>query len=358
MNIAIIIPVLNPDEKTTTFIDRLLEEGFKNIIVIDDGSNEESQKYFDEIRKHPECTVLVHEVNRGKGAALKTAFSYLAENRPDIEAAVTADGDGQHDTNSIKNCLKKFSENRDAVIFGGRDFSDKENIPWQSRYGNKISSVVYRFSSGINLKDTQTGLRVIPSSCFERFSKLNGDRYEYETEMIIDIASNDIPYHEVPITTIYINDNESSHFNYVRDSVKIYVVVLKNLAKFLFNSLLSWVIDEGFYYLFLTVLAGSHEKRTLLAVLFARILSSIVNYALNRKTVFKSHESVWKTALKYYILAACMLAISMGLVDIFAVKILKVDGFLSVLVKCVVDIVLFALSYTVQRKWVFKKKNS
>ncbi len=357
MNVAIIIPVLNPDEKTTKFIDKLLEEDFKNIIVIDDGSNQESQKYFDEIRNHPECTVLVHEVNRGKGAALKTAFSYLAKNRPDIEAAVTADGDGQHDTKSIKNCLEKFEENKEAVIFGGREFSDKETIPWQSRYGNKISSVVYNFSCGIKLKDTQTGLRVIPSSCFERFSELKGDRYEYETQMIMDIAANNIPYYEVPIATIYINDNESSHFNYVKDSVKIYLVVLKNLVKFLCNSLVSWLIDEGFYYLFLTVLAGSHEKRTLLAILFARILSSIVNYALNRKTVFKSHESVWKTVLKYYALAACMLAISMGLVDTFAVKILKVDGFLSVIVKCVVDIVLFALSYTVQRKWVFKKKN-
>ena len=355
MNTAIIIPVLNPDEKTTTFVNKLREEGFKNIIVIDDGSCSECQKYFDEMRQYSECTVLVHEVNRGKGAALKTAFAYLAENRPDIDSAVTADGDGQHTTDSLNRCLEKFKENPDAVIFGGRDFSDN-NIPARSRFGNKLSSVVYKFACGINLKDTQTGLRVIPAACFERFSKLKGDRYEYETNMIIDIASGNIPYYEVPIETIYINDNESSHFNPVKDSIKIYVVVLRNLAKFLLNSLISWVIDEGLYYVFLSVLAGSHEARTLLSILFARVLSSIVNYALNRKTVFKSKESVWKTALKYYALAACMLAISMGLVDTFAVKILKVDGFLSLVVKCVVDIVLFALSYTVQRKWVFKKK--
>ena len=355
MNYAIIIPVLNPDEKTTTFIDTLIEAGFKNIVVIDDGSNKESQKYFDEIRTHSECVVLVHEVNKGKGAALKTAFAYLSETRPDIDAAITADGDGQHNINCINICIKASEEDPDHVIFGGRDFT-QANIPARSSFGNKLSAVVYRFACGIKLNDTQTGLRIIPKEHFEEFSVLKGDRYEYETQMIMEIARKKIPYKEVPIETIYIDENETSHFNPVKDSVKIYIVVLGNLIKFVISSLICWLIDEGLFYLFLSVLVGTmtHSERTIMAVIAARVISSIVNFTINKNTVFHSKGSVKTTAVKYFTLAVCQLAVSTFLVNVIAVDLLNVDGFLEVLIKCVVDAGLFLISFTIQRKWVFK----
>lgn len=359
MKYCIVIPVLNPDKKTTDFIDILVASGFDNIVVIDDGSNDESQKYFDEIRKLPQCTVLVHEVNRGKGAALKTAFRFLAQERPDVDAAITADGDGQHNIDCLNKCIQAYEEHPGAVIFGGRDFNEA-NIPARSRFGNKVSAVVYRFACGIRLNDTQTGLRVIPASQFEKFSELKGDRYEYETNMIMQVANDGTPYFETPIETIYIDDNASSHFNPLKDSAKIYIVILKGVFKFLLNSLICWVVDEGLFWLFKDAILFSsitdHSTRTITSMLIARVLSSALNFTLNRKTVFKSKESVAKTALKYYILAACMLAVSMLLVDLFAVRILNIGGFPEVLLKCVVDIILFIVSYTVQRKWVFKKK--
>lgn len=361
MNYSIIIPVLNPDSKTTDFVDALINAGLGHIVVVDDGSKEETQKYFKEISEKPGCTVLVHEVNRGKGAALKTAFKYLHDECPDIDAAITADGDGQHNIDCINACIKSYEEAPQSVIFGGRDF-DVANIPARSRFGNKISSVVYRFACGIKLNDTQTGLRIIPKACFEKFSTLKGDRYEYETNMIMNIASDHIPYKEVPIETIYINENETSHFNPIKDSAKIYVVVLKNVFKFLLNSGICWVVDEGLAWLFLSVIlmgaSLSLGTRTMLSMLFARIISSLLNFALNRRTVFRSTESVFKTAVRYYILAACILAISICLVELFAVKLLGIDGLPLILIKCIVDIVLFLASYTVQRKWVFKEKKT
>lgn len=379
MNLAVILPVLNPDEKFSAFVEKLTGSGFQNIIVVNDGSSPEHIHFFEEAGEYPQVTVLTHEVNRGKGAALKTAFHYLHESRPEIEAAITCDGDGQHTVESMNDCLSAYEEHPGSVIIGGRDF-DSANIPPRSRFGNKVSSVIYRFACGIKLKDTQTGLRVIPAECFEIFSNLKGDRYEYETHMLIEIVNRKIPYYEVPIETIYIDDNESSHFNPLKDSAKIYVVVLKYFFKFLLSSLTSWVVDIGVYWITMAIcvhfwhlkdtivdsnsLAGAlihhswnyHIAAVLIATLTSRVTSSIVNFIINRKVVFKDVSDVRKTATKYFILAICQMIVSFLLVDLLANGLLHVTGFLNVLIKCVVDMCLFVFSYGIQRKWVFKEK--
>ena len=357
MNYAIIIPTLNPDHKMTDFVDVLTGAGYDNIILVNDGSSPETVHYFEEAARHPQVTVLTHEVNRGKGAGLKTAFRYLADHRTDIDAAITADADGQHNLTSIGRCAAAFEEDPGSVIFGGRDFSDK-NIPARSRFGNNISSVVYRFSCGIKLKDTQTGLRIVPAKYFDKFSTLKGDRYEYETQMIIAVKELQIPYHEVSIDTIYINENESSHFNPVKDSARIYKIVLAYFFKFMASSLFSWVVDIGIYALVMAIFRNTWNATTchLVATIASRVISSIVNYILNRKVVFKAVDNVRKTAVRYYILAACQMLISFLLVDLLAGKLLKVTGVLDVIIKCVVDGCLFIFSYGIQRKWVFKNK--
>lgn len=356
-NYAIVIPTLNPDQKMTDFVDTLIDAGYANIILVNDGSAQETVKYFEKAAVHPQVHVLTHEVNRGKGAGLKTAFRYLAEERPDINAAITADADGQHNLVSLSRCVEAYEADPGSVIFGGREFSDKK-IPFRSRFGNKVSSVVYRFSCGIRLQDTQTGLRVIPAQYFEKFSVLKGDRYEYETQMIIAVKELQIPYHEVSIETIYIDDNESSHFNPVKDSLRIYRIVLAYFFKFLASSLASWLVDIGIYALVMALFQNVWPQTTchLAATIASRVISSIVNYILNRKVVFKAVDNVRKTAVRYYILAACQMLVSFLLVDLLADKVLKVTGVLDVVIKCVVDACLFIFSYGIQRKWVFKNK--
>lgn len=376
---AIIMPVLNPDHKMTDFLDSLLEAGFKDVIIVNDGSREDTVHFFEEADSHEEVTLLVHEVNKGKGAGLKTAFSYLASERPDITCAVTVDGDGQHDVKSIKDCLVKAETEPHAVIIGGRDFDDP-NVPARSKAGNKISRVVYRFACGIKLNDTQTGLRVIPAEYFEKFSTLKGDRYEYETNMLIALVNMKIPYYEVPIKTIYIDDNASSHFNTVTDSFKIYKIVLAYFFKFILSSLSSWIIDIGVYWITLGIcarvwnlnesIADSYSlaislirhmwnlniAAVLIATLVSRVTSSIFNFAVNRKVVFKDVDNVRTTAGKYFTLALCQLILSFVLVDLLANGVFHVTGFLNVLIKCIVDGCLFFFSYGIQRKWVFKNK--
>ena len=379
MNTAIIMPVLNPDEKMITFLNSLLDAGFKNIIIVNDGSREDTVHYFEEADAHEEVTVLTHEVNKGKGAGLKTAFSFLAENRQDLDGAVTVDGDGQHNVQCINNCLEMFRKHPESVILGGRDFK-KADIPARSKFGNRVSSVIYRYAIGIKLHDTQTGLRVIPREHFAEFSRIKGERYEYETNMLITIANKKIPYHEVPIETIYIDDNATSHFNPIKDSVKIYVVVLKYFFKFILSSLTSWLVDIGVYWGTLAVLGAVWNLRdsigdsyslavallrhtwnlniaaVLIATLTSRVISSIVNFIINRKVVFKDVDNVGATARRYFTLAICQMFLSFLFVDLFTNGIFHVTGFLNVLIKCVVDICLFVFSYGIQRKWVFKNK--
>lgn len=357
MNYAIVIPTLNPDEKMTDFVDVLVASGYQHIVLVNDGSTQETVKYFEQAAVHPQVTVLTHEVNKGKGAGLKTAFRYLAENRTDIDAAITADADGQHTVDSIGRCVAAFEKNSSEVVFGGREFSDK-NIPFRSRFGNKVSSVVYGVSCGIKLQDTQTGLRIIPSRYFEKFSELKGDRYEYETNMIIAIKELDIPYEEVSIETIYINDNESSHFNPLKDSFRIYKIVLGYFFKFICSSLLSWVIDIGVYSLVVLILEHKIDDGTMeiIAGVASRLISSIFNYIVNRKVVFKAVDDVRQTTIRYYILAVCQAAISILCVNLIADMLLKVPGLWHTVVKCVVDGCLFIFSYGIQRKWVFRHK--
>ena len=379
MKTAVVLPVLNPDEKFAAFVEKLVASGYETILAINDGSAEEYVHYFDEAALHPQVTVLVHEVNKGKGAALKTAFRYLHDQMPEIDAAITCDGDGQHTVESMQACLDAFEAHPGSVIIGGRDFNSV-NIPARSRFGNKISSVIYRFACGIRLKDTQTGLRVIPADCFESFSQLAGDRYEYETHMLIEIVNRNVPYYEVPIETIYIDDNESSHFNPLKDSFRIYKVVLKYFFKFILSSISSWVVDIGVYWITIAIcghvwhlkdsiteassLAGAilnhswnlNIAAVLIATLTSRVTSSIVNFIINRKVVFKDVSNVRKTASKYFTLAVCQMILSFLLVDLLANGLLHVTGFLNVLIKCVVDMCLFVFSYGIQRKWVFKDK--
>ena len=356
MKPAVILPVLNPDEKFTNFVRNLIESGFEDIVVVNDGSSADYDHFYDEAAENPQVIVLKHEVNKGKGAALKTAFGYLADNRIDIDVAITCDGDGQHSVDSMKGCLQAYEEHPDSVIIGGRDFDDK-NIPARSRFGNKVSSFVYKFACGIKLKDTQTGLRVIPARCFESFSKLKGDRYEYETNMLIEIVNRNIPYYEIPIETIYIDDNASSHFNPLKDSLKIYGVILRYFIKFIISSIASWVVDIGVYAILEFALQKHMDlgTRVLICTIASRVISSIFNYILNRNGVFKSVDNVRSTAVKYYILAICQMGASYGLVYFFT-HILKVGGVLELIVKCVVDLCLFIFSYNIQRRWVFKNK--
>ena len=154
-DIAIIIPSLDPDEKFVNTVDGMAAAGFKHIILVDDGSHEECKGFFKQaMEAHPDvCSLLVHEVNKGKGRALRDAFAYIADNLPDVCGAITVDGDGQHTPEDTVRMAKEMETKPGNVIIGCRDFS-LSHVPTHNRLGNRISSFVYRIVYGIKLSDT------------------------------------------------------------------------------------------------------------------------------------------------------------------------------------------------------------
>ena len=360
MNATVIIPSLNPDEKIISTVQSLIDAGFEDIILIDDGSNADHKDLFEEAKKFPGVSLLVHEVNKGKGRAMKTAFEYILENRPNKPNVIAVDGDGQHLAKDVKRCIEMLEENPHSFVMGVRDFSDK-SVPARSKFGNVITRTVFSLLCGIKVRDTQTGLRAIPFEHLKLMTEVDGNRYEYETNQLFAVKQAGIEFKEVVISTVYIEDNQTSHFRPIRDSIRIYGVIIRYIA----SSLASTLVDVSLFTL-LNLLFGklgfSDELRIILAQAIARIVSSFVNFSINRKVVFKSKDNYGSTMLKYYILCACQLAASTGLVYLFSTVVFRLSegSIFDTLIKVVVDTFLFFLSFRIQQNWVFvsrKKKN-
>jgi len=224
--LAIVLPSLDPDQKFITVVDGLLERGFRHIVIVDDGSDAQHRPLFDEAARHPECHVLRHPYNKGKGQALKTAFRYLLEQESGLFGAITIDGDGQHLPEDIIACGERMLAEGDKIVLGCRDF-DQPGVPPRSVAGNKTTSRMFRLLYGIRLSDTQTGLRAIPRQYLAPFCGIEGDRFEYETNMLLEMHRQGIPFVEQPIATVYDPDDYSSHYHAIKDSWRIIRVMFK-----------------------------------------------------------------------------------------------------------------------------------
>jgi len=174
---------------------------------------------------YPQCHLIVHEVNKGKGRGLKNAFRYVYDSLPNVSGAITIDGDGQHLLEDIIACGNKMLELGDNVVLGSRDF-DQEGVPPRSVAGNKFTSKMFRILFGMKITDTQTGLRAIPRQYLDSFCNIEGERFEYETNMLLQMKRMHIPFYEQTITTVYDPDDYSSHYNAVKDSARIGKIML------------------------------------------------------------------------------------------------------------------------------------
>ena len=356
-HVTAVLPSLDPDETLEGVVDSLLAVGFRDIILINDGSHEDHLAPFLNAAKHPEVTLLTHEVNRGKGAAMKTAFSWLLENRPDCAGVVTVDGDGQHLAEDVKNCAQRMVDEGDKVVLGCRNFDDPE-VPWKSRTGNRITTMVFKLFCGLPITDTQTGLRAIPYRYLPLMCETAGERYEYETEMFFALKKEKIGIVEVTIATVYEPGNPSSHFKPFRDALSIYRRIIAfscgQALAFLLSSGAAFLLDYGLFSLLVLLIGenASRLTRLLLATFPARAVSSLFNYTVNRKAVFHSDAPVKRTLIRYYALCALQITASFGLTFLLS-TLLQAGATLELLLKLCVDLGLFLLSYQIQRRWVF-----
>ncbi len=356
--ISVVLPSLDPDEKLLAVIDGLLQYGFGDIILVNDGSKPENMHYFETAATHPEVHLLHHEVNRGKGAALKTAFAWCMENRPDCLGVVTVDGDNQHHPADTRACSEKMLETG-SIVLGVRDF-DQPDVPFKSRNGNKITSAVFKIFVNMIISDTQTGLRAIPANLLPLMNEIHGDRFEYETNMLLVMKDKELPFEEVKIRTVYIEENKSSHFRAFRDSWRIYKLILKfffaRIFRYAASSLICAGVDVVLYNIFFSILPLL-LPRAIISTVIARAISSLLNFFLNRNLVFHAHGSWGSAICKYYALAIPQM-LAQGLLNEGALLLFGIgdNPALRTLIYLAVMGVLFLVSYAIQQRWVFAPK--
>ena len=345
-NYFILIPAYKPTGDLAVYSRKLTEDGY-NVVVVNDGSGSEYDAVFASL---PDKAVLVsHDINKGKGAALKTGINYIKENYPAAYGIVTADADGQHRPEDIARVAETLDQNPNALILGSRKFEG--NVPAKSRFGNTVTRWIFSAVSGVKVRDTQTGLRAFSVKLTDFMLSLEGDKYEYEMNMLMYAAKEKIPIIEVDIETVYLNDNASSHFDPLKDSIRIYARIFKFAA----SSLASFAIDFVLLFVFKALTKAMPQAVSLLvSVIAARCVSSLFNFFVNRKLVFKDKNGALRSALKYYLLAACILGLNYALMWLLNIKL----GIALAAAKLVTELLLFILSYNMQKKYVFKNSDN
>ena len=347
--IWIIIPSLEPDMKMISLIKDLKREGFQNIVIVNDGSSDEYVGLYKIAGEDFGCKVLTHGVNLGKGRAIKTALNYLIT-ESNAFGAVTVDSDGQHKIKDILALSEEVIEHPNQLTLGCRSFS-KEGIPFRSKFGNVFTAKVLSILCGMRISDTQTGLRGFGRELMKSLLTVKGERFEYEMNMLLYAKENDVFIEEIPIETVYIEENASSHFNPVFDSLKIYSVFLK----FIVASFSSFVVDIVLFTVAYHLLKRHYpDSYIIIATVFARILSSLYNYNMNKRRVFRLKEKNIATLAKYYIL--CVIQTILSGVGVYALY--RLFHWNETGIKILVDVILFFLSFQIQREWVFKKRKS
>ena len=347
----VVIPAYEPDEKLLGVLKDFTEQTSFSIVVVNDGSSEACRPVFDAVRAYGHVTLLEHEVNKGKGAAMKTAFRYIGEHFPESESVMTVDADGQHLVADALRVAQRLEEHPDALILGSRKFTG--NVPFKSRAGNAITRGVFRFCTGVRVYDTQTGLRAFSAFRIPEMCDLKGDRYEYEINQLIHCTKNNIDIVEEWIDTVYIEENKSSHFHAVKDSFRIYKVLLlgTSFLKFVASSFSCFLIDYAVYAALLGLTSqfiARDEMQSLVSVIGARTISATCNYIINRYLVFHARNTKL-SFMKYVLLTLILLGLQSGMTA-GAVAL----GMNKWIVYIPVQLIVYPLSYLLQRAIVFK----
>ena len=357
---VILIPAYEPDARLVALVRSLAPR--TAVVVVDDGSGSAYAPVFAASAAAGALT-LAHGANRGKGAALRTGLTFIAAHWPGADV-VTADADGQHTPADIARVGAALASARsahpvvsgsprepfalpgpgEAIILGVRAFTGR--VPLRSRAGNAVTRGAFRLATGRDIRDTQTGLRGFPASRLPWLQTIGGDRFDYEFRMLLAARSAGVDLIEVPIETVYVDDNASSHFRPLADSARIYAPLLRFTA----SALLAFIVDTAVL-LALQTLTGA----LLPSIVLARVVSSGMNFAINRGLVFGGGRSVpvRTAALRYFSLAGLLLAASFGMLTA-----LTDAGLETLPAKLLTDATLFVVSFAVQRAVVFAPASS
>ncbi|MDR3118558.1 MAG: glycosyltransferase family 2 protein [Mediterranea sp.] len=214
-DICIIIPTYN-NGRTIMQVLRKVLSFTKQVIVVDDGSTDDTRKLLQEARLP--ITLIQYENNRGKGHALKTGFLKALEQG--FTYAVTIDSDGQHFPEDIPLFIEAIRKHPNALIVGSRNLESK-NMPGGNTFANKFSNFWFYIQTGQPLADTQSGFRIYPLKLLTGLKAIT-NRYEAELELLVLSAWHGVELYSIPVRVYYPPEEERvSHFRPVIDFLRI-----------------------------------------------------------------------------------------------------------------------------------------
>ena len=335
--IILVIPCHRPSEHLPQIVATVLNDpgGPKAAVIVDDGNGPEAAPLLDRLAAIPGVTLLRHAVNTGMGAALKTGFQHALVSWPDAIGVVAADSDAQHAAVDIVRVTSTLREHPGRVVLGARQFT---NAPLRSRFGNELTAGLFRLFTGHKLTDTQTGLRGWPRAACARNVHLAIDGFDYQLECLVTAKE---PLHEIPIQTIYLDGNKSSHFNPITDSMRIYFVLLRYCG----SSLVALLVDSAIFYpMYFTTgnLIASQAA--------ARGVAAVAIFALVRNVVFHSNARVLTSFVKFLALVIVSGLISYSLIGFLH----QLLGLSVPIAKLMSESVLFIGNFAIQRMFIFR----
>lgn len=350
---AVVIPAYQPSDELIRLLPKITGPGWL-IIIVDDGSGPGYQAVWDSVRNYSYETedegilLLEHDVNRGKGAALKTALRYIDEFLPSVQCIVTADADGQHLPEDIEKVAEEAESHPGELVLGVRHFG--KDVPWKSRIGNRLTAGFYQVVCQRSVSDTQTGLRAFSRSLLPFMLNTAGDRYEYEMNVLLNCSFEEVPMREVPIHTVYHDEkNSCSHFDSVRDSMR----VCGSILKFAASSLAGFGTDFLLFLLLHRILPAG-AAFLLAANVLARVFSAALNYTLNTKLVFHDHRPWQKTLPQYATLAAVILTLNSAVLMLYS----EILGIPTTAAKLLTEVTLFVFSFLVQSRMIYREQGN
>lgn len=334
-----LIPAYKPEPCLIHVIRQLRASGaFAGIVVVDDGSGKPFQPLFTKAAEAG-AVVLRHCTNLGKGMALRTGLNHIADAWPGSVGVVTLDADGQHLAADVVEAARLLRLHPRALVMGCRTF-DGEGVPLRSRVGNVFTRFVARFLGGVRVSDTQTGLRGIPMSFIPALLRLRTTGYDFELDMLMRSKQQGIRIVEFPIETVYAPGNSTSHFHPLLDSAKIYWVFLR----FNLSSLAAALMD---YAVFTFCFMGGFGIEGAMAG--GRLISGAFNFIVNRHFVFRADGHALRPMALYALAVVLFAAIACWGIDVLHEK----AGLSVLMAKVVMESVLYAFSFVVQRDFIF-----
>ena len=214
---SVIIPTYNNDKTLASVIDRVLKYT-DQVIVVNDGCSDSTSEI---LKNYDQIEVVTHDVNQGKGVALKNGFKKAVE--LGFRYAITIDSDGQHNPDELPNFIEKIEEAPDSLIVGARNM-EQASVPGKSSFGHKFSNFWYKVETGIDLPDTQSGYRLYPIRLLDGM-KFITPKYEFEIEVIVRAAWKGINVTHVPVSVYYAPvETRVSHFRPFQDFTRVSIL--------------------------------------------------------------------------------------------------------------------------------------